>query len=148
MTSTKQPPEPIDVPDLLRAGELQFEFLRASGPGGQNVNKVSTAVRLRFDLSASQLLSEDLKARLRKTAASKLTKDDVLVIEAQRYRTQLENREDALQRLAALLRRARKKPKKRRPTRRTAASEAKRLRKKRQRSEKKRRRRPVTGHGE
>ena len=99
-----------DHDDLLRAGELSFDFFRSSGPGGQNVNKVSTAVRLRFNLRGSRLLPDGVKMRLAALAGSRLTTDGVLVIEAQRHRTQEGNRRDALGRLGELIERAWRPP--------------------------------------
>jgi ribosome-associated protein len=117
--------------DLLKAllGEssLRFEFYRSAGPGGQNVNKVSTAVRLRFDVCSSTLLPDEAKARLARLAGRKLTESGVLLIEAQRFRTQERNREDALRRLAKLIQRALEEPRKRIPTQPTAASQEHRI---------------------
>ena len=119
--------------DLDRAGEIRFEFYRSSGPGGQNVNKVATAVRLRFDVRRSQLLSEAAKERLAHLGA-KLTGRGVLVIEAQRFRTQERNREDALRRLGDLLVRASQVPRARRATKPSRESRQRRLESKRRRS--------------
>jgi ribosome-associated protein len=121
--------------------ELQFEYLRAAGPGGQNVNKLSTAVQLRWDLGANQALPIQAKERLRKLAGRRMTAEDVLVIEARRYRTQEQNRQDALQRLVTLVRQALEPPKARKPTRPSAAARQKRLEDKKWRSEIKRLRR-------
>ena len=118
----------------LDENELQFSFIRSSGPGGQNVNKVATAVQLRYDLNQSTLPPE-VKERLRHIAANKITTDGELVIEAKRFRTLEQNREDALNRLVELLRRAFEKPKPRRKTKPTAASREKRLAEKKQRGE-------------
>jgi ribosome-associated protein len=117
--------------------ELQFSFVRASGPGGQNVNKVATAVQLRFDVIRSSL-PPDVRERLRHLAGKRLTDDGVLLIEAKKHRTQEQNRDDALQRLVTLLRRAFEKPKVRTKTRPTKASREKRLKEKKQRGEIKR----------
>src|SRR5712671_6883580 len=102
-------------------GEVSESFIRASGPGGQNVNKLATAVQLRFDVRRSPSLSGPVRARLERLAGSRLTKDGVLVITAQRHRTQERNRADALDRLVDLIRRAAIPPTPRRKTRPTAA---------------------------
>jgi ribosome-associated protein len=115
--------------------ELQESFIRASGPGGQNVNKVESAVQLRFDVRNSPSLPEDVKARLERLAGSRLTNDGVLIITAQRFRTQDRNREDAQARLVDLIRQATERPKPRRPTRPTLASKKRRLEAKGRRSE-------------
>jgi Protein chain release factor B len=106
--------------------ELEERFIRASGPGGQNVNKVASAVQLRFDLAASAL-PEDVKRRLARLAGRRLSADGVLTIEANRFRTQERNREDARQRLVELVRRAAEPPKPRKPTKPTLASKRRRL---------------------
>ena len=114
-------------------GELQFDFIRASGPGGQNVNKVATAVQLRFDVRHSPSLPEEMRQRLAHLAGKRVTAEGVLVIEANRYRTQEQNREDAILRLVHLLRLAAHKPRPRRQTRPTRASQQRRLEQKKQR---------------
>jgi ribosome-associated protein len=128
------------IDDILQAarGELTFEFVRASGPGGQNVNKVATSAQLRFDASASSVLPEPARARLRSLAGRRMSADGVLMIEARRYRTQEQNRLDAIGRFDALLRRALEKPKPRVPTKASAASRRKRLESKKHRGEIKR----------
>ena len=123
--------------------ELHFDFVRSSGPGGQNVNKVATAVQLRFDAAHSPSLSEEVRRRLVRIAGKKVTTEGVLVITARRHRTQQKNRDDAVNRLVELVRRASGVPKARRKTRPTRASKQRRLVEKRWKSETKRTRRTV-----
>ena len=114
--------------------EIEENFVRASGPGGQNVNKLSTAVQLRFDVRHSPSLPDDVRGRLERLAGSRLTSDGVLVIIAQRHRTQARNRDDALDRLIDLIRQAAVRPIKRRPTRPTRASRERRIEGKKRRA--------------
>jgi ribosome-associated protein len=118
---------PINGHLFLDDSEIEESFVRASGPGGQNVNKVSSAVQIRFDLSVSRSLPQDVRERLARLAGRRLTGDGVLVIIAQRYRTQERNRWDALDRLIALIRRAAVQPTPRRPTKPSRAAKERRL---------------------
>jgi ribosome-associated protein len=114
--------------------ELQIDFIRASGPGGQNVNKVATAVQLRFDVRATSL-PEEVKVRLIHLAGKRMTSEGVLLIEARRFRTQEQNRADAIQRFVELVRKSLVAPKARRKTKPTAAAKEQRLKAKKQRGE-------------
>ena len=114
--------------------ELEERFVRASGPGGQNVNKLSTAVQLRFDVRHSPSLPGDVRARLERLAGKRLTRDGVIVIIAQRHRTQERNRQDALDRLVELIQAAAVRPVPRRPTKPTRGSRERRLETKKRRS--------------
>ena len=122
----------------IQEREIELQFIRASGPGGQNVNKVSTAVQLRFDVAHSPSLPEDVRARLMKLAGNRLTNEGELLIEAKRHRTQERNRQDAITRLVELIRHATEKPKPRIATRPTKASKKRRLDAKSRRGETKR----------
>ena len=124
-------------------GEIREEFVRASGPGGQNVNRVATAVQLRFHVANSPSLPDDVRERLVKLAGRRVTDEGVLVIDARRYRTQKRNREDALAKLARIVREALVRPKRRRATRRTPASIEKRLDEKKRRGQIKKDRRRI-----
>jgi ribosome-associated protein len=118
--------------------EIQMEFTRASGPGGQNINKVATAVQLRFDIANSKSLPEEVRNRLLHLADNRITEDGTLIINAQRFRSQDRNRQDAVERLVKLIRSATEKPKPRRKTEPTPASKKRRLESKRRRGETKR----------
>jgi ribosome-associated protein len=133
---------------ILPESELGFTFIRSSGPGGQNVNKVATATQLRFDVLHSPSLPEEVRLRLLKLAKNRISEDGILIIEAKTYRTQEQNRQDAIDRLVNLIRRATEKPKIRKQTRPTLASKQRRLEQKRRRGEIKRLRRSPPGSAE
>ncbi len=126
----------ISVPE----SELEWHFIRASGPGGQNVNKVSTAVELRFNVARTRSFGSAVKSRLCKLAGTRMTTDGVLVIQAQRFRSQTRNRDDALRRLAELVSKAAHAPKVRKPTAPSLAARRRRVDEKKQRSAVKKRR--------
>jgi ribosome-associated protein len=139
----------IITPDLvIPESEIEEKFIRSTGPGGQNVNKVATAVQLRFDVQHSPSLPETVRARLLRLASKRVTAEGVMVIEAHRFRTQEENRQDARQRLAALIQKAAVAPKPRRPTKPTAAAQARRLDNKRRQSQRKHLRRSNPDHND
>src|ERR1700722_9340149 len=126
----------IRVTDQINIDEREIEesFVRASGPGGQNVNKLATAVQLRFDVRGSPSLPAEVRARLEKLAGARMTREGVLVIAAQSHRTQARNRQDALEPLVDLVRRAAIEPRPRRPTRPTAAARERRIEVKKRRA--------------
>ena len=132
---------PVTAEIEIDEREIEEHFVRASGPGGQNVNKLSTAVQLRFDVRHSPSLPPDVRTRLERLAGSRLTRDGIIVISAQRHRTQPRNRQDALDRLIDLIRQAAVAPVKRRPTKPTRASRERRIEGKKRRSGVKRLRR-------
>jgi ribosome-associated protein len=137
---------PLEITPTLAIADSEIDerFVRASGPGGQNVNKVATAVQLRYDVGRSALAPE-VRDRLRALAGSRMTDDDVLVIDARTHRTQLQNREEARQRLAEFIRRALVRPKPRRKTRPGKAAKERRLDTKKRRSATKRGRGRLSG---
>jgi ribosome-associated protein len=137
----------IEITDDLALDEREISetFIRASGPGGQNVNKVASAAQLRFDARNSPSLPEPVKARLLRLAGQRATQDGVIIITAQRFRSQERNRDDARERLAALIRRAAQPPKPRRKTRPSAAQREERLAAKARRGALKARRRAMLG---
>ncbi|MFC1893386.1 alternative ribosome rescue aminoacyl-tRNA hydrolase ArfB [Chloroflexota bacterium] len=128
---------------MIDETEIQEYFVRASGPGGQNVNKVATTVQLRFDVANSRSLPEEVRERLISLAGNRITEDGILIIEARRFRTQGRNREDATDRLVKLIRNAAQRPTIRRKTRPTLASKIRRLESKHRGAEIKRVRGPV-----
>jgi ribosome-associated protein len=125
--------------------EIQLEYIRASGPGGQNVNKVATAVQLRFDIFHSPNLASDIKRRLILLAGRRVNADGVLILESKRFRTQEQNREDVIAKFYELIQKASVKPKVRKKTKATKASKEKRLNEKKKRGEVKKLRRKAIG---
>jgi ribosome-associated protein len=136
---------PVTDDVIIYETEIHMDFVRSSGPGGQNVNKVSTAVQLRFDVRNTASIPVEIQERLIRLAGKRVTAEGVLVIHASRFRTQERNRQDAIDRLVQLVRRAAEKPKRRVKTRPSLASKERQLAKKRRRSHIKKMRRIVTG---
>jgi ribosome-associated protein len=136
---------PVTDDVIIYETEIHMDFVRSSGPGGQNVNKVSTAVQLRFDVRNTASMPVEIKERLIRLAGKRVTAEGVLIIHASRFRTQERNRQDAIDRLVQLVRRAAEKPKRRVKTRPSLASKERQLAKKRRRSHIKKMRRIVTG---
>ena len=132
--------EYISIPE----SEIKFEFVRSSGPGGQNVNKVATAVQLRFDVVNSSSLPDDVRQRLMKIARNRINEKGELIIKARRYRSQERNRRDATDRLIALIQKAAIKPKPRIPKKPSPEAKKRRLEEKHRRSEIKKLRRKIT----
>ena len=127
----------------LNEKEISYEFVRATGPGGQNVNKVATAVQLKFDVINSTSLPDGVKKRLLNNAGNRINKNGILRVDARRFRTQVQNREDALNRLVALILQATHKPKRRKKTKRSRGYNEYRLRGKKKHSQKKKGRKRV-----
>ena len=128
----------------INEDEIHLNYIRASGPGGQKVNKVSSAVQLRFNAGNSPSLPEDVRARLMKIAGKRVTDDGIIIIEASQQRTQEGNRKDAINRLVELIREAAKKPKERKKTEPTKKAKQRRLDEKHQQSQKKKERKKIT----
>ncbi len=131
------------TPDIsLREDEIEWDFIRASGPGGQKVNRAASAVQLRYDVAHSEGLPERVRSRLMRMARNQISKEGILIIEARQHRSQERNRQAATEKLLKLIRRAAREPSKRIKTRPTRASHRRRLREKRKRAEKKKHRQP------
>jgi len=137
---------PVTRTISLNENEIGLHFVRSSGPGGQNVNKVATAVQLRFDVGNSPSLPGDVRTRLIRLAGRRITQDGILIIEARQFRTQEGNREDAIERLVELIRAAAVRPKPRRKTKPSRAAKERRIEGKKRRGEVKKMRRTAPSH--
>lgn len=132
------------TPDItIHDDEIEFEFIRASGPGGQNINKVASAVQLRFDVINSTSLPLDVRDRLINTAGNRISSEGILIIEAKRYRSQERNRQDAIDRFIKMVKASTEKPKSRKPTKPSEESKRRRLEDKRRHAERKRLRKSI-----